>query len=118
MTPRIRKPATDIGAALAALPLLWRHDPVRGFATALVPAVVVSALMFRFANLRPTVGGPIGASLRRYRRPRIQAVRLVGGVGVLTGAWIREPLVIAMSVAAIPGAWANGLRVPHPRSER
>lgn len=103
------KLATDIGTTLLAVPLLWQHNLALGLAVALAPPVVASALLLRFADLRPIASSRLGSYLRRYMGARVQGVRAVGGIAVLVGASYQQPLVIGLSVVVIGLAWANGL---------
>ncbi len=59
------KLATDIGTTIIAVPILWQHDLVLGLFVALVPPVVVSALVLRFADLRAIASRRVGAYLLR-----------------------------------------------------
>jgi hypothetical protein len=42
---------TDWSTGLLALYFFWRHDFVAAVMTALIPAIVVSSLLIKFANL-------------------------------------------------------------------
>ena len=103
------KLATDIGATLIAVPLLWQHQLVAGLLMAFVPPIVASAILMRVLDLEPIARSPLGAYLRRYMGPPVQAIRLVGGIGALAGAYLQQPIVIIASLALVVLAWANGL---------
>jgi hypothetical protein len=106
------KLAGDIGSTIVAIPLLWSGDLLLGLVVAFGIPVIASAAVLRWVPLDPIAQRPIGAYLRRYMTPPVQAVRLVLGVSALAGAWWHWPILIAAAVVGVALAWAHGLLRP------
>ncbi len=105
------KLATDISAAIASLVLLWQHELVAGLAVAFIPPVVVSALLLRSADLDAYRDRAVGAYLRRFMTPWVQALRLVGFGVFAFGAWQRDPVVIVGALLLVAACWSYGFVV-------
>jgi len=56
------KLATDIAAAIISLVLLWEHRLALALVVMLVPSVVATALVIRFADLERLKASPLGAT--------------------------------------------------------
>jgi hypothetical protein len=103
------KLATDIGAALVSLYLLWQHQLVIGLLTHFIPPPVGSAAVIRFADLEPYKNSRLGAYLVQYMTPIAQAVRLAGDLITVGAAWNQSSAGILFGLAIIAAAWSYGL---------
>lgn len=103
------KIATDIGATVVAIPLLWNGDLALGLAIVFLSPVVGSTIVMATADLAPYRDGAIGAYLRRYMGPLPQAIRLALGLTILFAAWIHNALVIVICVLLVAVVWLNGI---------
>ena len=113
----------DISSALIAIDLLWRHEVVPGLIIALLPPVLVSAVLIREADLELYRASPMGAYLRRFMPPWVQAVRLFGVALAFYASWHHVPAGIYGGLALVAVCWANGVlreaaRRVHSSSER
>jgi hypothetical protein len=99
----------DISSAVIGIDLFWQHRLVPGLIIALVPPILVSAVLLREADLEPYRSSRMGAYLRRFMPPWVQAVRLFGAAFVLYAAWHHVPAGIYGGLALIALCWANGL---------
>jgi hypothetical protein len=108
----------DIGAGLASLYPLWRHELVLALVVMFVPPAVASFLLMRFADLEPQKNSAFGAYVARYMTRGVEAVRLAGMVVMAVGAWYRSFPLIAAGAAVIILAWLRGVMAPGklPRS--
>ena len=104
------KLATDIGAALVSLPLLWLHWLWLGLAVHFAPPVIASALLLRFADLEPQKNSAFGRYVRRMMTRPVEATRILGDLVMVIAAWYRAPFGIAAGAAIVLLAWLSGVR--------
>ena len=102
------KLATDIGAAIVSLYLLWQHQPVIGLLTHFIPPPIGSAAVIRFADLDSYKNTRLGAYLLRYMTPIAQAARLAGDLITVGAAWYQSFAGILFGLAVIAAAWSYG----------
>jgi len=102
------KLATDIGAAIVSLYLLWQHQLVIGLLTHSIPPPIGSAAVIRFADLDSYKNTRLGAYLLRYMTPIAQAARLAGDLITVGAAWYQSFAGILFGLAVIAAAWSYG----------
>ena len=102
------KLATDIGAAIVSLYLLWQHQLVIGLLTHFIPPPIGSAAVIRFADLETYKNSRLGAYLVRYMTPIAQAARLAGDLITVGAAWYQSFAGILFGLAVIAAAWSYG----------
>ena len=102
------KLATDIGAAIVSLYLLWQHQLVIGLLTHFIPPPIGSAAVIRFADLDSYKNTRLGAYLLRYMTPIAQAARLAGDLITVGAAWYQSFAGILFGLAVIAAAWSYG----------
>ncbi|MEK6226698.1 MAG: hypothetical protein AABM40_10460 [Chloroflexota bacterium] len=99
----------DIATALLAIDLFWRHDLAPGLIIALLPPVLVSAVLIREADLVRYRSSPMGAYLRRFMPPWVQALRLFAIGFAFYAAWFHAPAGVIGSLALVAACWASGI---------
>lgn len=99
----------DIATAIVAIDLFWRHALAPGLIIALVPPLLVSAVLLQEGNLERYRSSPMGAYLRRFMPPWVQAVRLFGVALAFYASWHHVPAGIYGGLALVAVCWANGL---------
>jgi hypothetical protein len=99
----------DISTALVAIDLFWRHALVPGLIIALLPPVLVSAVLLSEANFERVRSSPMGAYLRRFMPPWVQAMRLFGVGVAFYAAWYHFPAGVFSGLALVAICWANGI---------
>jgi hypothetical protein len=99
----------DISTALVAIDLFWRHALVPGLIIALLPPVLVSAVLLSEANFERVRSSPMGAYLRRFMPPWVQAMRLFGVGVAFYAAWFHFPAGVISGLALVAICWANGI---------
>ena len=104
----------DIATALVAIDLFWRHELVPGLIIALVPPLLVSAVLVREADLERYRSSLMGAYLRQFMPPWVQALRLFGVGVAFYAAWYHFPAGVISGLALVAICWANGIG-RHPR---
>ena len=102
------KLATDIGAAIVSLYLLWQQQLVLGLLTHFIPPPIGSAAVIRFADLDSYKNTRLGAYLLRYMTPIAQAARLAGDLITIGAAWYQSFAGILFGLAIIAAAWSYG----------
>ena len=102
------KLATDIGAAIVSLYLLWQHQLVLGLLTHFIPPPIGSAAVIRFAELDSYKNSRLGAYLVRHMTPIAQAARLAGDLITVGAAWYQSFAGILFGLAVIAAAWSYG----------
>ena len=99
----------DISTALVAIDLFWRHELVPGLIIAVLPPVLVSAVLLREGDLERYRASPMGAYLRRFMSPAVQALRLFGAAVAFYAAWYHVPAGIYGGIALVAICWASGV---------
>ncbi|MDQ2913354.1 MAG: hypothetical protein M3T56_08875 [Chloroflexota bacterium] len=99
----------DIATALVAIDLFWWQELIPGLIIALLPPVLVSAVLAREADLGRYRSSPMGAYLRRFMPPWVQAVRIFGVAVAFYASWHHVPAGIYCGLALVAVCWANGL---------
>jgi hypothetical protein len=106
------KLATDWSTAFVALYPTWHHAPLPAAVIAILPSVVVTLALIRFADLEWLKASAFGAYLRRHMTRTVEGVRFAGFGVMLVAAWQHRAWAIALGVAIILLAWAHGLWRP------
>lgn len=99
----------DISTALVAIDLFWRHALAPGLIIALIPPLLVSAVLLQEGDLTRYRSSPMGAYLRRFMPPWVQAMRLFGVGVAFYASWHHLPAGIYGGLALVVLCWANGL---------
>jgi len=99
----------DIATALVAIDLFWRHELAPGLIIALLPPVLVSAVLVREADLERYRSSLMGAYLRQFMPAWVQAMRLFGVGVAFYAAWYHFPAGVISGLALVAICWANGI---------
>ena len=108
---------TDASAGFVSLVPLWRHELVVAFVIMLVPPLIASWLVIRYANLERQRNSWFGRYVVRTMTRAMEFVRLGGFVVMAVGAWKQSPLAIAFGVAVVLFGWLRGVWFPVQRRE-
>src|SRR5256885_858056 len=88
------KLATDIAAGFGALYPLWRHEFLLALCVLMVPPVIASVLVLRFADLDKLRRSAFGRYVALYMTHGMEALRLLGMLVMMLGAWLHSaPLI-------------------------
>ena len=99
----------DIATALVAIDLFWRHALAPGLIIALLPPILVSAVLIDEIDLARYRSSAMGAYLRRFMPPWVQAVRIFGVAVAFYASWHHVPSGIYAGVVLVAVCWGNGL---------
>lgn len=108
------KLATDVVSALAAAAFFWQHSLAIALGVGLLPPIVASALVLRFANLDRYRDSRIGAYIGRNMTRRVEVARLAGLLPLWGGAWLQRGFLIAAGIVWILLCWLWCFRPPAP----
>lgn len=103
----------DISTTVVAIDLFWRHALVPGLLIALLPPVLVSVVLVHEVDLVRYRSSPMGAYLRRFMPPWVQALRLFGVGVAFDAAWYHFPAGVVIGLALVAICWANGIGRRH-----
>ncbi len=103
------KLATDIGVTFPACYFLWRHELLLAAAFALLPPVVVSAILIAAVDLEPYKQSAFGRYLATYMSREMEALRLSGFLLVALGSWLHRVWLLPCGFAIVLLAWTRGL---------
>ena len=106
------KLATDIGSTVPGLYLLWQRDLVFGLIVLFVPAVIASFLLMRYSDLEKYRRSALGSYVARYMTGAMQALRLLGLLIVMAGAWFHIVAFFPLGLLVVILAWTRGLIIP------
>jgi hypothetical protein len=109
---------TDISAEVLSLSLFWKRKLIAGFFVLLVPSIIVSTLLIKWADLEAYKQSAFGRHIRVYMTPMVVAARLLGTVITHLGAWYRKPVLIPLGLVIVLLAWLRGILWPKRTKER
>lgn len=109
----------DVSTAVIGIDLFWRHQLAPGLIIALVAPLLVTAVLLLEADLDRYRSSAMGAYLRRFMPPWVQAVRLFGVGVAFYAAWYHVPAGVIGGLVLVAVCWANGIgRGPQARPDR
>ena len=109
------KLAADIACEPLSLDWFWQHKLLLALAAHFIPPVAASLALIGSAKLERQKDSAAGAFRRRHMTRTIEGLRFAGDIGMVLGAWFREPSSIVLGLAVVVLAWSSGL-VGQPRS--
>ncbi len=106
------KLATDISAAALAMYLFWQHALISGILVAIVPPVIVSIVIIKWAPLEGCKHSVLGRYIDRYMTSAMRLIRLGGMIVMLIGAWYHVVVLIPLGLIVILLGWLRGVLFP------
>ena len=98
----------DTGAAIGSLFLLWRHELALALVVMLVPPLLGSFFLMRYADLEPYRRSAFGKYVARSMSHAMEAVRLAGMAVTALGAWYQSVWIILAGIAIVLVGWLRG----------
>lgn len=99
----------DAGVGIIAPWLLWRHLLIPALAVSVIPPLIVSAILIRWADLERYRASRAGQYVRRYMTRQMEALRILGFCGMGVGAWFHRWSLIGIGLFVIVLAWGRGI---------
>ncbi len=106
------KLAVDIGATPFALYLFWLHELLPALIVTLVPSVIASAIIMRYADLEPYRSSPTGRYMKKYMTRTMEGVRFGGLLIMIAGAWFPLWQLFPAGILVILSGWFRGVILP------
>jgi len=103
------KLATDWGTGILALFLLWQRQWIGAAVVALIPPILATLLIMRYANLEKQKNSRFGHYIKDSMARWAETLRLLGYALMGTGAWVHLTWMMVAGLLVIVFAWANGL---------
>jgi hypothetical protein len=103
---------TDISTGLFTTYLLWQHNILWFLLLFLLPSMVATLLLTRFAKLERLRDSKFGRYIKRYMTSVMQMVRLLGQIVMWVSAWHHSLILIFVGFLIIVGGWCGGI-LPH-----
>jgi hypothetical protein len=103
------KLTTDVVAAFAGVYLLWVHLLIEGLVVAFMPSLIISLFMLRLMDFEKQKHSRLGKYVKRYMGRGTDAVRSIGFLVMLVGAWFHFWWLVALGFLAIIFTWSSGL---------
>jgi hypothetical protein len=95
----------DWGAGLLALRFFWKQELWMAVAVAVVPPLVVSGVLIRFASLEHYATSKRGEYIKTHMTRARELLRLAGYVVMAFAAWYHLPWMILSGLLVILLAW-------------
>ena len=103
---------TDWVTAAVTCVLFWDRELAAGLAMGLIPSVVATGALLRWAELEPYRASRLGQYVRRHMTRAMVGVRLAGMALVWLASWYHSPAGMIVGFLAIAAAWCRGLLAP------
>ena len=100
---------TDIGVTFPSCYFFWRHDLVAAIAIALLPPIIVSAIIIAAADLERYKQSAFGRYLTTYMSRATEVIRLFGFVLMALGSWWHQVWLLPFGLVVVLLAWIRGL---------
>jgi hypothetical protein len=99
---------TDISAEIISLYLFWRHELVAGLVLGIIPSIIVSVIMIKWANLEKYKQSTVGRYIKVNMTPLAVTLRILGTIVSHAGAWY-QPWLIPLGEGIVVLGWTLGL---------
>ena len=96
---------TDWGSGLAALYFFWKQELLLAVLVAVVPPLVISGVLIRFASLEHYATSKRGQYIKTHMTRARELLRLAGYVVMAFAAWYHLPWMILSGLLVILLAW-------------
>jgi hypothetical protein len=98
----------DISTSVLTTCFAWQHHIIWFLILFLIPSVVVTLLLIKYADLDRLKNSGFGKYVKAHMTRTIEAVRFAGQIVMWVSAWFHLPVFIAVGVLIIAGGWLNG----------
>ena len=103
------KLGTDIVASLVSLYFFWQHKLFIGFIFHLAPPIIASLAVIYAFDLEPQKQSALGQYLKRTMTYAVEAIRLIGDIVMVLGAWFHSVPLIGAGLAIVVAGWLSGV---------
>jgi hypothetical protein len=103
------KLSVDIGTSLLTTYFAWQHNIVWFLVLFLIPSIVATMALIKFADLERLKTSSFGKYIEKYMTRLVEVIRFAGQIIMWVSAWFHLPILIAIGVSVIIAGWLNGL---------
>jgi hypothetical protein len=103
------KLSVDIGTSLLTTYFAWQHNIVWFLVLFLIPSIVATMVLIKFADLERLKTSSFGKYIEKYMIRPVEIIRFAGQIIMWVSAWFHLPILIAIGVSVIIAGWLNGL---------
>jgi hypothetical protein len=103
------KLGTDILASLVSLYFFWEHKFFIGLILHLAPPIIASLAVIYGFDLEPQRQSALGQYVKRTMTHGIEAIRLIGDIIMVLGAWFHSIPLIGVGLAIVAAGWLSGV---------
>jgi hypothetical protein len=100
---------TDVGVTFPSCYFFWRHHLVAAIAIALLPPIIVSAIIIAAVDLERYKRSSLGKYLVTYMSREMEVIRLVGFVFMALGSWFNQAWLILCGLVVVLLSWMRGI---------
>lgn len=100
---------TDWITGAISLYFLWFHQLIKALIVMLVPPILVSIILVKYANLKKLKKSSFGTYIQRFMTKSMEIVRLLGFAIMILGAWFNLIWVIFFGLIIILIGWFRGI---------
>ena len=97
---------TDWTTAAVTCVLFWKHHLLAGLLLGLIPSLVATWALLRWADLEPYRTSRVGRYVERHMTRAMEGLRLVGMVVVWVGSWYHLPGAMVLGLLVILAGWS------------
>ena len=102
----------DVSSSVLSLYFFWRHKPVAALLATSLPPVLASWIIIQRVDLEKYKHSSLGKYLNTYMTRQMEAVRMVGNIPMIIGAWYHRPWLIPVGVMIVLFGWLRGVLFP------
>ena len=106
------KLAVDIGATPVALYCFWLHELLPAIIITLVPSLIASAAIMRYADLEPYRSSGLGRYVKKYMTRAMEGLRSAGLLIMIAGAWFHVWQLFPVGILVVLSGWFRGVIFP------
>ena len=99
----------DISTGLFTTYLAWEHELAWFLIFFLLPSVIITLLLFEYADLERLKNSSSGKYVEQYMTTLMTALRLGGQIMMWVAAWFHWPMIIILGALLIIRGWSHGL---------
>jgi hypothetical protein len=103
------KLGTDILASLVSLYFFWEHKLFIGLILHLAPPIIASLAVIYGFDLESQRQSALGQYVKRTMTHGIEAIRLIGDIIMVLGAWFHSIPLIGVGLAIVAAGWLSGV---------
>jgi len=103
------KLGTDILASLVSLYFFWEHELFIGLILHLAPPIIASLAVIYGFDLEPQRQSALGQYVKRTMTHGVEAIRLIGDIIMVLGAWFHSIPLIGVGLAIVAAGWLSGV---------